>query len=76
MANPVFVTCTKGVWTKVATNVITGFVHKNTTIQSQYLQTYKLTGQAAPTLISEGVRAFENSLKEAISATVAIDVYI
>ena len=76
MADPVWVICTKGVWTKVATSVTSGNIHKDTAIQSQYLQMYKMTGNPAPTLVGEGVRAFEDSLSESINATAAIDVYI
>lgn len=76
MANPVWVDCISGQWIKVATAVTSGVVHKHETIAAQYLQTYKLTGEAAPTLITEGVRAFEGKLIEEIGHSVAIDVYI
>ena len=76
MANPVFVTCAKNVWTKVATNVQTGFVHKVGGASNGYLHAYRDTGDAAPTLETEGVDAFENSITESILATAGIDVYI
>ena len=76
MANPVLVACAKGAWTKVATNVQTGFIHKVSGAPNGYLQTYRDTGDAAPTLETQGVVAFENSGTEAILATAGIDVYI
>lgn len=76
MPNPVFVNCPKNVWTKVATNVNAGFIHKVYLIPYSYLQTYRLTGEAAPTLKSDGVMAFEHSITEEISATAGIDVYL
>jgi len=76
MANPIFVTCTKGVWTKVATNVTTGLIHKVDLTPYEYLQTYRDTGDPAPTLKSDGVPAFEGKRTELISATAGIDIYL
>jgi len=76
MANPVFVDCPEGAWTKVATDVTSGVIHKVTEAPAEYLQTYKMTGVAAPTLVGEGVMIFENSRSEVISATAGIDIYI
>ncbi|MCK4817431.1 hypothetical protein KA005_16795 [bacterium] len=76
MANPVVVAIPEGAWKKVATNVLTGLIHKLSTSPNTYLQTYRLTGVTAPTLQSEGALAFENSHTENISATEAIDVYL
>lgn len=76
MANPVVVAIPKDGFTKVATNVTTGLIQKLSSAPDTYLQTYRLTGVAAPTLQSEGALAFENSHTEVIEATAAIDVYI
>ena len=76
MANPVIVAVPAGVFTKVATNVTTGQIHRLLTSPALYLQTYRLTGEAAPTLKSEGALAFELSHVENISASVAIDIYL
>ena len=76
MANPVFVACTKDAWTKVATNVQTGFIHRISGAPNGYLQTYVDTTDPAPTLETEGAVAFENSGTEPINATAGIDVYI
>lgn len=76
MPNPVFTDLTKDVFTKVATNVTTGQVHKiNTT--PVYVQTYKLTGEGAPANTRAlGVPMFEQAITELISSSAAIDVYI
>jgi hypothetical protein len=75
MANPTIVAIPTSTWTKVATNVTRGFIHRvnqNTT----YLQTYRLTGQAAPIDFSEAIRMFEQTTVEEISAQAGIDVYV
>ena len=79
MPNPNQVTCLVDAWTKVATNVITdnGSLWKMNSVPSLYLYTYRLTGQAAPTLKTEGVPIFQgcNKNHESISAS-GIDLYI
>ncbi len=74
MADPVIVACPADVWTKVATSVISGQVHIKDTRPGVYLQTYRDTGGAAPTLQSEGVQIVEGTTP--ISAADGIDVYI
>ena len=80
-SDPVEVAISEWAWTKVATNVLTGNVHRLNTIVDYY-QTYRLTGTAAPnvptlgTIPIEAVRMFSNSITELISATSGIDVYI
>lgn len=76
MPNPVFVSCPKNVWTKVATNVNVGFIHRVDITPYKYLQTYRLTSESAPILRSDGVVAFEHDSIEKISSTAEIDVYI
>lgn len=76
MADPVLVDCPEGQWTKVATNVTSGNIRKISYTPDVYLETYRLTGSAAPTLESEGRRLFEISGSAVISASAAIDVYI
>ena len=73
MANPIVVTCTKNTWVKVATNVTSGLVHILDFTPNLYLQTYRITGDPAPTLLTDAV-PLEN--KDEISATSGIDVYI
>jgi len=77
MANPALITCTKNTWTKVATNVTTGQIHKKSEAPQEYLSTYRMTGGAAPTNKEEGVTIFVGgNITEAISAIAGIDVYI
>jgi hypothetical protein len=74
MADPLVIAIPENTWTKVATNVTNGMVHLLTASRGIYLQTYRLTGEAAPTLVSEGVRIFDNEAE--ISSESSIDVYI
>lgn len=71
--NPVVVECAKNTWVKVATSQIAGFVYILNDKPSAYYQTYRVTGQSAPTDLSEAV-PFTDFLK--IEATAAIDVYV
>lgn len=75
MANPVEVALTKGVITKVATDVVTGQIHR-VLPRANYASTYRLTGEAAPTDKTEFVKVFENSASEDIASTAAIDIYM
>ena len=79
MADPAIVALTEDTWTKVATAKASGQVHIITTAGSEgenlvYLQTYRTTGGAAPTLKTEGVPLV--SLSTSIEASFDIDVYI
>ncbi len=74
MADPAVVACTKDVWTKVATNVTTGFVWIIKTGPNVYLQTYRATGNPAPANNADAVKM--PSPGAAISAAAGIDVYI
>ena len=76
MANPIIVSCTVDTWVKVATNVTSGMIHKRTKKNSIYLQTYRETGDPAPTDINEGVELFITSDSVGISSDTNIDVYI
>ena len=75
MANPAFVTCTADTWVKVATAVQTGQLWKANT-SPDYFQTYKITGDPAPTTRGEGMALFSNGISESISSAVLIDVYV
>lgn len=76
MSDPVVATIPKNTWTKVATNVTAGSIHKLIEAPQGYLQTYRDTGGVAPTLIEEGAALFEKSRSELISAKSGIDVYV
>jgi hypothetical protein len=73
MADPAITACPAGQWTKVATNVTTGQIHKRITIP-MYLSTYRDSGGGAPTLQTEGVPITTNSAD--ISFSAGADVYI
>ena len=73
MPNPVIVPCPKKAWTKIATDVVAGNIHLIDT-RATYLQTYRETGDAAPTLVTEGVAISPPGVP--ISAVSGIDVYI
>lgn len=77
MSSPAYpVVCPKGAYTKVATGVVTGVLHNKKT-DAIYLQTYRVTGEAAPTDRAEAVRMFiDNPEEEVISAKEPIDVYV
>lgn len=74
MANPAVTACAKDAWTKVATNVTAGKVHILNKAPSQYAQTYRLTGETAPTTLAEAVVMTDATFT--ISAAAAIDVYV
>lgn len=73
MNNPETIELTKDVWTKVATDKVTGNIGKadDTAI---YFYTYKKTGEPAPLKEVRGL--YWESLILSISATESIDVYI
>lgn len=76
MATPTFETCTKDSWTKIATNVQTGFINKVSHDPNVYLYTYRDTGDAAPTLRTDGVPLFDEGNTAAILAIAGIDIYV
>lgn len=73
MPNPTFKTCPKNTWKLVATNVMKGFIKISDKDPNIYLETYRLTGEAAPTEQSEGIPVSEFA---EIRSSVGIDVYI
>jgi hypothetical protein len=73
MANPVFIDCPEGEWTKVATGVIEGAVWIQNT-QPTYMQMFKITADEAPTEQSDGTLLEFPGMP--ISAPSAIDVYV
>lgn len=81
MANPEIVEIPEWTWVKVATNVVSGFIHKLSS-EVYYYQTYRLTGEDAPdeptigAIPSEAIRIFDDSNQASISSLDSIDVYI
>ena len=74
MANPVEFNIPKETITKVATDVVTGILHKR--FETVYKQSYRLTGESAPTDPSEFVVLFDEKTQEEISSSDPIDVYV
>jgi hypothetical protein len=76
MANPAVVSCPADIWTRVAQAVVAGAIY-NMTPQVQFLQTYRMTGQSAPSGNTDAVPAFFYKYEPlSISAAEAIDVYL
>ena len=76
MANPVSIECLANIWTLVASNVTAGQVKRLDKRPGAYLETYRMTGGAAPTEQREGVPCFAGTDSAVIEAANAIDVYI
>ena len=78
MATPTFKNLPKDEWTKVATNVTAGMLHKVKTGPNVYRQTYiQPTGAAAPANdASLGVPIFDEGNSEPIKSGTGVDVYI
>ena len=81
MENPNPTTLTDWQWVKVATNIDIGTLHR---LESRihYYQTFRITGDTAPTnptigiLPEEAVKVFESGNLEKIESDDKIDVYI
>lgn len=76
MADPQVISITAGQWVPVAIGVFSGVINRLNTKPNIYLQTYRLTGEAAPTLEDEGAVLFEEFSAEPIESPDAIDVYV
>ena len=76
MPDPIVHSCPVNDWVLVAENVTTGIVHRLSDVPSDYLQTYRITGELAPTDNSDGAILFEHTSAEDISSTFGIDVYV
>ncbi len=82
MADPVIIEIPEGAWKLVAENVTNGSIHRLKT-DVKYYQTYRPTGEAAPTnpstpreVTEEAVRLFGSGNQVSISSSDAIDVYL
>ncbi len=78
MSDPTYpINCLQGQWTPVAINVLSGQIF-NMDKSAFYFQTYRLTGEAAPTNSDEGAQIFTIKNFEIISQKInePIDVYI
>lgn len=79
--DPVIFNIPEWTWQKIATGVTTGIIHRLTTVV-YYYQTYRLTGEAAPTtptidiIPDEAARIFDQLNYEPINSAEPIDIYI
>lgn len=77
MANPIKVDTPKNTWTKVATNVTSGIITIKQWQPSRYYQTYRVTGDPAPTGDqNEDTSTVTTGQEISIAATEAVDVYL
>lgn len=79
MANPVIVPCTGKAWTKIATNVTSGIVHLQKAVEQSWYQTYRDTGDSAPSGLAEIIPFGKDSKTgqtEVIDSAIGIDVYV
>jgi len=74
MAAPVLVTCAVGAYTKVATAVTS--VRVTPVDGGNYFWTYRLTGVAAPTLITEAIDLHAPASLLPLSFSASSDVYV
>ena len=75
-SNPVIVPCPLDTWVKVATAVKLGTIHRTSSIPEVYIQTFVLTGEAAPTDDTDAALIFVTQVQSDISSDADIDVYI
>ncbi len=76
MANPTAIACPQDTWKKVATNITIGQIKKISSKPAKYLETYRQTGQNAPTSRLAGIPIFLQNNYESVSSSSAIDVYV
>ena len=76
MENPVQVICLKNQWTLVGHGVSVALLHKKNNAPVQYSWTYRKLNDSAPTLISDGIIAFEGKQTEQLFFQQPVDVYV
>ena len=79
MSNPVLKDCPADVWTKVVTNVLSGTVKIIDVSPTVYYETYRVTGDPAPSVIDPNNITFDGYNFDrllGISDSAGIDVYI
>ena len=75
-AIPIEVACPANQWQILATNVLTGTIHKLSVSPNVYRMVTRPTGGASPTDDTGAWLTFDGSNSVAISDTAPIDVYI
>jgi len=76
MPNPSIVNCQQDTWTLIASDQIFGYIYPVNKRPDKFLYTYRLTGEAAPTLKTEGITIFQTEEKKMVIAFAAIDIYV
>lgn len=76
MAEPVVISCPADTWVKAATAVKSGTIRRKSVNPSKYLQTYRLTGEDAPTDDTDAADLFCDCDMATIGHTADIDVYV
>lgn len=80
MPNPELIDLPADEWTKVATAVTIGNLHKKKPTQVVFISTHRKSGETAPDPIKdkeEGVQIFvEHPTREGIKNSFAIDIYV
>ena len=82
MADPVIIDIPKGVWKKVAANVLVGFIDKMTSLPNEYYFTSRQAGNPTPAQIDpnhaafDGIPKFLEGLTVAIQANEPSDIWI
>ena len=74
MADPAIIACAADVWTKVATNKTSGAVHVFKGTGLTWYQTYRDTGGAAPTDLTDSIKLIKPT--DPIDSSIGIDVYV
>jgi hypothetical protein len=74
--NPLVVSCPEGVWTLVASNTQSATIHKLSVEPGVYKQTYRISGQAAPTDDADAIIIFETDTLHVFSHSPGVDIYI
>ena len=74
--NPLVVSCPEGVWTMVAENTQSASLHKLSVVPGLYKQTYRISGQAAPTDDADAIIIFDTDTSHVFSHSPGIDIYI
>lgn len=73
MANPVIINVPANEWHKIATAVQNGLIRTLNPTDNEWYQTFKLTGQSAPTDEPEVKLLFQTDI---INADVDVDIYV
>lgn len=75
--NPAVILCPADVWTPVAINVTDGTIFRRSNDPRVYVQTFRLTGEAAPVNDDDSAFLFDRGVDSVgISSNSPIDIYI